>query len=87
MKTASKHSLLSFLFLLFLLLSLQTSYCPHNPLEIFDARQAPGNGFHFWYDDKGRDIFSRMLYGGQIYSSLVLHGTAVARFDSTVAVL
>lgn len=38
---------------------------PYSPVEIFTARQAPGNGFIFGTDDKGRDILSRMLYGGR----------------------
>ncbi len=46
---------------------------PYDPVEIFTARQAPGNGFLFGTDDKGRDIVSRMLYGGR-YSLLIGFG-------------
>ena len=51
---------------------------PYSPVEIFTARQAPGNGFIFGTDDKGRDILSRMLYGGR-YSLIIGFGaTAMA---------
>ena len=51
---------------------------PYSPVEIFTARQAPGNGFVFGTDDKGRDILSRMLYGGR-YSLIIGFGaTAMA---------
>lgn len=46
---------------------------PHNPLDIFTARQAPSGGFIFGTDDKGRDIVSRMLYGGR-YSLIIGFG-------------
>ena len=49
---------------------------PHNPTEIFTARQAPGAGFIFGTDDKGRDILSRMLYGGQ-YSLVIGFGATL----------
>ena len=38
---------------------------PHNPLEIFTARQAPDAQFLFGTDDKGRDVLSRMMYGAR----------------------
>ena len=51
---------------------------PYSPVEIFTARQAPGGGFIFGTDDKGRDILSRMLYGGR-YSLIIGFGaTAMA---------
>ena len=51
---------------------------PYNPVDIFTARQAPGAGFVFGTDDKGRDILSRMLYGGR-YSLVIGFGaTAMA---------
>ncbi len=37
---------------------------PYSPYAIFTARQAPDAGFIFGTDDKGRDVLSRMLYGG-----------------------
>ena len=46
---------------------------PYNPIDIFVARQAPGGGFLFGTDDKGRDILSRMLYGGR-YSLIIGFG-------------
>lgn len=46
---------------------------PYNPIDIFAARQAPGDGFLFGTDDKGRDILSRMLYGGR-YSLIIGFG-------------
>jgi len=46
---------------------------PHDPLEIFLARQAPSAEFPFGTDDKGRDILSRMLYGGR-YSLVIGFG-------------
>ena len=49
---------------------------PHDPLEIFTARQAPGNGFLFGTDDKGRDILSRVLYGGR-YSLVIGFGATL----------
>ena len=38
---------------------------PHDPYEIFTARQAPSGEFLFGTDDKGRDILSRMMYGAR----------------------
>lgn len=49
---------------------------PHDPMGIFVARQAPGGGFLFGTDDKGRDILSRMLYGGQ-YSLIIGFGATL----------
>ena len=46
---------------------------PYNPTDIFLARQAPGGGFFFGTDDKGRDILSRMMYGGR-YSLVIGFG-------------
>lgn len=51
---------------------------PYNPIDIFLARQAPSQGFIFGTDDKGRDILSRILYGGR-YSLIIGFGaTAMA---------
>lgn len=49
---------------------------PHNPLDIFLARQAPNAEFLFGTDDKGRDILARMLYGGQ-YSLIIGFGATL----------
>ena len=39
---------------------------PYDPLAIGMARQAPDAAHIFGTDDKGRDILSRILYGGRI---------------------
>lgn len=55
-----------------------TLISPYNPIDIFIARQAPSPGFMFGTDDKGRDILSRILYGGR-YSLIIGFGaTAMA---------
>lgn len=72
MKAASKIALV-ILVLVVLVSVFANLIAPHNPLEIFNARQAPGNGFIFGTDDKGRDILSRMLHGGQ-YSLVIGFG-------------
>ncbi|WP_082629869.1 dipeptide/oligopeptide/nickel ABC transporter permease/ATP-binding protein [Olsenella massiliensis] len=49
---------------------------PYNPIDTYLARQAPGGGFFFGTDDKGRDILSRMLYGGR-YSLIIGFGATL----------
>lgn len=51
---------------------------PHNPLEIFTARQAPSADFLFGTDDKGRDVLSRMMYGARYSLVIGLGATAFA---------
>lgn len=51
---------------------------PHNPLEIFTARQAPDAQFLFGTDDKGRDVLSRMMYGARCSLIIGLGATAFA---------
>lgn len=51
---------------------------PHNPLEIFTARQAPTSEFLFGTDDKGRDVLSRMMYGARYSLIIGLCATAFA---------
>ncbi len=75
MRMSSKISLI-LLILVALTAILAPLIAPHNPLEIFTARQAPGNGFLFGTDDKGRDILSRMLYGGR-YSLVIGFGATL----------
>lgn len=75
MKLSSKISLV-LLVLVALTAILAPVIAPHDPLEIFTARQAPGNGFLFGTDDKGRDILSRMLYGGR-YSLVIGFGATL----------
>ena len=75
MKLSSKISLV-LLVLVALTAILAPVIAPHDPLEIFTARQAPGGGFLFGTDDKGRDILSRMLYGGR-YSLVIGFGATL----------
>ena len=75
MRMSSKISLV-LLILVALTAILAALIAPHDPLEIFTARQAPGNGFLFGTDDKGRDILSRMLYGGR-YSLVIGFGATL----------
>ncbi|MFR1640513.1 MAG: dipeptide/oligopeptide/nickel ABC transporter permease/ATP-binding protein [Eggerthellaceae bacterium] len=51
---------------------------PHDPLEIFVARQAPDAQFLFGTDDKGRDVLSRMMYGARYSLVIGLGATAFA---------
>ena len=51
---------------------------PHNPYEIFTARQAPDAEFLFGTDDKGRDVLSRMMYGARYSLVIGLGATAFA---------
>lgn len=51
---------------------------PHDPLEIFTARQAPDSEFLFGTDDKGRDVLSRMMYGARYSLVIGLGATALA---------
>jgi peptide/nickel transport system permease protein len=51
---------------------------PHNPLEIFVARQAPSSDFLFGTDDKGRDVLSRMMYGARYSLVIGIGATAMA---------
>lgn len=75
MKMSSKLSLV-LLVLVALTAILAPVIAPHDPLEIFTARQAPSGSFIFGTDDKGRDILSRMLYGGQ-YSLVIGFGATL----------
>ena len=69
MKTSSKVALV--LLLAVVLVSvLAPVLAPYDPLAIGTARQAPDVLHVFGTDDKGRDILSRILYGGRI--SLVI---------------
>ena len=65
MKTSSKVALV--LLLAVVLVSvLAPVLAPYDPLAIGTARQAPDALHMFGTDDKGRDILSRILYGGRI---------------------
>lgn len=51
---------------------------PYNPYEITVARQAPDAAHLFGTDDKGRDVLSRMMYGGRYSLVIGLGATAFA---------
>jgi peptide/nickel transport system permease protein len=51
---------------------------PHDPYQIFTARQAPSSDFLFGTDDKGRDVLSRMMYGARYSLVIGLGATAFA---------
>lgn len=51
---------------------------PHDPLQIFTARQAPSLDFLFGTDDKGRDVLSRMIFGAGYSLVIGLCSTALA---------
>ena len=51
---------------------------PYDPLEIFLARRPPSLDFLFGTDDKGRDVLSRILFGGRYSLVIGLGATAFA---------
>lgn len=51
---------------------------PYDPLEIFLARRPPSLDFLFGTDDKGRDVLSRMMFGGRYSLVIGLGATAFA---------
>lgn len=57
---------------------------PHDPLQIFTARQAPTGDFVFGTDDKGRDVLSRMMYGARYSLIIGLCATAFALVCASV---
>ena len=69
MKTSSKIALV-ILVAVVLISILAPIIAPYDPYAIGMARQAPDATHIFGTDDKGRDILSRILYGGRI--SLVI---------------
>ena len=69
MKTSSKIALV-ILVAVALISILAPIIAPYDPYAIGMARQAPDAAHIFGTDDKGRDILSRILYGGRI--SLVI---------------
>ena len=64
--------------LIVLIAALANFIAPHDPLEIFMARQAPDAEFIFGTDDKGRDVLSRMMYGARYSLVIGLGATAFA---------
>ena len=75
MQTSSKIALV-ILVVVAALSILAAVVAPHGPTEIFTARQAPSGEFIFGTDDKGRDILSRMFYGGR-YSLVIGFGATL----------
>ena len=76
------------LVLVVLIAILANMIAPHNPYEIFTARQAPNAEFLFGTDDKGRDILSRMMYGARYSLVIGLGATAFALvFGSIIGAL
>ena len=69
MRTSSKIAL-GILAVVVILSILASVIAPFDPYAIDIARKAPTAAHIFGTDDKGRDILSRMLYGGRI--SLVI---------------
>ena len=65
MKTSSKIAL-GILVAVVLISILAPIIAPYDPMAIGMARQAPDAAHIFGTDDKGRDILSRILYGGRI---------------------
>lgn len=51
---------------------------PYDPLEIFLARRPPSPEFLFGTDDKGRDVLSRILFGGRYSLVIGLGATGFA---------
>lgn len=64
--------------LVVLIAALANFIAPHDPLEIFTARQAPDAEFLFGTDDKGRDVLSRMMYGARYSLVIGLGATGFA---------
>ena len=64
--------------LIVLIAALANFIAPHDPLEIFTARQDPDAEFIFGTDDKGRDVLSRMMYGARYSLVIGLGATAFA---------
>ena len=79
-KAMSRGARISLVVLVLLLLSAVFAplIAPHDPLEIYVARQAPSFEFPFGTDDKGRDVLSRMIYGSRYSLTIGLSATALA---------
>src|SRR5438067_3428181 len=60
---------------------------PYDPLEqnIRSRMQAPGTGYLFGTDSFGRDVLSRVLYGGRLSLPLALVVVAGATLFGTIA--
>lgn len=67
-----------------LLAPLISPYDPDN-IDLDAARQPPGKKHIFGTDEKGRDIFSRVVYGARISLSIGILATALALFIGMAA--
>ena len=78
LKNMSVPSKISLVLLVLVALSaiLAPVIAPHDPLEITKAYQPPDGTYLFGTDNAGRDILSRMLYGGQ-YSLVIGFGATL----------
>lgn len=77
LNTGSKISLIV-LIVLVLATIFADVLAPYDPLEIFLARRPPSLDFLFGTDDKGRDVLSRILFGGRYSLVIGLGATAFA---------
>lgn len=66
------------LILIVLIAAFANFLAPCNPYEIFTARQAPSPEHLFGTDDKGRDVLSRLMYGGRYSLTIGLGATLFA---------
>jgi peptide/nickel transport system permease protein len=59
---------------------------PHNPVALIPANRLipPDNQFLFGTDDFGRDIFTRVLYGGRLSLQVGVYSVALASITGTV---
>lgn len=85
-KAMSVGSRISLVVLVLLVLSaiFAPLIAPHDPYEIFMARQAPNADFLFGTDDKGRGVLSRMIYGSRYSLTIGICATAFALFFGAI---
>ncbi len=83
MSTPSKIAVVV-LIIVALLSILASVIAPNDPYAIGVARQAPSAEHIFGTDDKGRDILSRMLYGGRISLLIGFGATGFALITGSI---
>ncbi|WP_080803114.1 dipeptide/oligopeptide/nickel ABC transporter permease/ATP-binding protein [Arabiibacter massiliensis] len=83
MSIGSRISLIV-LILVVMIAVLANVIAPHDPYQIFTARQAPDAQFLFGTDDKGRDVLSRMMYGARYSLVIGLGATAFALITGSI---
>ena len=83
MSLGGKTSLVILILIIFISATAQW-IAPHDPYEIFTARSAPDGTFLFGTDDKGRDVLSRMMYGGAYSLIIGLGATVFALFFGAI---